>query len=167
MDKKNKEKEMIILTNIFSNLNCAILTTINNIQAYNIYKLRKKLYKNKIKFKIIKNSIAKIIIKKSTKSILIKDFKGSTAIAWGNIEINIISKIFTDFQEEIKKTIIKSGFYNGTRLNINTIRSLSKIQNFDTIKINLLVLIKLVSIKLLSQILTPATNIVFMLKKKL
>ena len=115
-------------------------------------------------FKVVKNSLAKLAVQNSIFNCLSVDFSGSTAITWSNRDVITLAKILVDFQKNIKNFTIKTGFYNGVKLDISDIKSFALMPSLIELRVRILNLIFLIPSKFLFQVNIPALCVMDLIK---
>lgn len=164
MKRIEKQKQIHFLKNIFVSSKSIILTSVESLNAAEISLLRRKLHSVGVGFKVIKNNLAKIALDSTPANVLIKDFKNSTAIAWSFVDEIYPAKILVEYQENLEKFKIKSGYNAGQRFDLAKVKELAKLPNLSELRAQLLGIIQSVPGTLLGQISAPASQLVCVIK---
>ncbi len=167
MDRAQKQEQIDYLKSVFGKIESMVLTSVEGLDASQVAELRKKLHESKVSFKVVKNKLAKIAISDSDVSVLGDDFIGSTAIAWSNTDAVGPAKVIVNFQKDVEKFKIKSGFNAGKRLGLDELKVLAKLPSLDELRTNILGLVQAVPAKLLAQVNAPASHMIAILQAKI
>jgi large subunit ribosomal protein L10 len=167
MEKATKEQQISFVKDLFANAECLVLTNIEGLNAGEVSSLRRGLHEANIGFKVIKNKLARKAIADTNASVLFDDFVGSTAVAWSNDNPVAPAKILVKFEKELEKLQLKAGFNCEKRLDIEAIKTLSKLPSLDELRAQLLGLFMTPASKLLAQINAPASHTVGVLQAKI
>lgn len=166
MERAQKQEQIDTLKGIFANSESLVLSSIEGLNAEEITGVRKKLHENGVQFKVFKNKLANLALKDTDASDMCQDFSGSTAIAWSADDAVGPAKLLIEFEKQIKKFKVKSGFNARARLGHDAVKALSKLPSLDELRSTLLGLLQAVPAKLLAQVNAPAQNLVGVLQAK-
>jgi large subunit ribosomal protein L10 len=132
---KLEEKKQIVenLHERFSRSKVVIATDYKGLDVMMINDLRSKLREADIEFQVVKNTML-VRASEDTDVALIKDtFKGPSAVALSYEDPVAPAKILTEFAKENDKLEIKAGVMDGKVLDIDAIKSLSKLPSREVL----------------------------------
>ena len=142
------------------------LMNVEGLNACDISNLRRGLHDANVGFKVIKNKLARKALAETSGKVLFDDFVGSTAIAWSDDAV-APAKILVKFEKELEKLQLKAGFSAGARLDIEGIKTLSKLPNLEELRAQLSGVFMAPAAHLLAQINAPAGHLVGVLQAKM
>ncbi len=165
MNKKEKELQIQLLSNILFNMKCIILVGIDCLNTVDITELRRELYNNNIQLKVLKNNLAKISVNNTNMMHLNKYFIKSTAIAWSNVDKLNIFNIIINFNKQHNNLNIKFGSIDKKNISIEEMKFLATLPSIKLLRIKIINVIKSIILKLIISIHMPYKQIINILKK--
>jgi large subunit ribosomal protein L10 len=167
MDKANKEQQISFVKNLFDHAESVVLANIEGLNAVEVNNLRKGLHEANVGFKVVKNKLARKALFETPAKVLSDDFVGSTAIAWSDSNVSAPAKVLVKFEKELEKLKLKAGFNAGLRLDLEGIKTLSKLPSLEELRAQVLGLFTAKASQLLAQINAPASHVVGVLQAKI
>ena len=147
MNRTQKEEQIALLNNIFSEAGVVIVTQNTGLKVSEITDLRKQMRVAGGSFKVAKNSLVKIALKGTEYEKMAEMFSGPTCIAFSD-DVVSAPKVVASFSKINEKLVIVGGAMGQKTLNVGEVRSLAELPSLDELRA-----------KLLSIINTPATRI--------
>jgi large subunit ribosomal protein L10 len=167
MQKPTKEEQIAFVKELFAKAESLVLTNIEGLNATEISTIRRGLHDANIGFKVVKNKLARKALADTTANSLFGDFVGSTAVAWSDDDAVAPAKILVKFEKEFEKLQLKAGFNSNARLDLEGIKTLSKLPNLEELRAQMLGVFLAKASQLLAQINAPASHIVGVLQAKM
>lgn len=133
MNREEKEASVSLLKEKFSQANVAILTEFSGMGVEEMGEVRKELRSVEGEFKVVKNTIAIRAAVGTPFEGISAYFKGSTAIAFGYADPVAPTKALKKVADKQKKLIIKAGVIEGTVVDLDGIRKISKLPSKDVL----------------------------------
>jgi large subunit ribosomal protein L10 len=166
MERQKKEEQITFLRDALADVESVVLSSVQGLTVSEVSDLRGKLHDAGVNYMVVKNTLAKMVVRDTELSVLEQDFAGPTAIAWSKDDPVAPAKILVDFQKDVEKFEIRSGYNSGSRLEFAQLDALAKLPSLDELRAQLLGTINGVGAKLLAQFNAPASNLVGVFKAK-
>ena len=103
------------------------LMDFKGLNVTEITELRRKLHEASISMRVVKNSLAKRALKEVSIDCLDNFFVGPTGVIWSSEDSVIPARVLLEFVKKHEKGIIKAGIIDGTFVNEDEIKSISKL----------------------------------------
>ncbi|MDO7253775.1 50S ribosomal protein L10 [Helicobacter cappadocius] len=127
---KNEKTQMVEhLSSEFKNASALLVCDYKGLTVKSLEELRMSARKEQVKVQVIKNTLAKISMSNAGYPDL--DLKDTNIFIWGNDQIGL-SKLVAKFGEANKdKFAIKTGCFDGERVELDHIMAISKLPSRD------------------------------------
>lgn len=159
MLREKKTQVVSDLTQYFSEYSALIITHYHGLTVQQMTDLRSKFFEAGIRFMVIKNRLVKIALKESDFSSLESDFSGPTAIALSNDPV-AVAKVLVDFAKENEQLKLIKGFVDGSEVDPEGIKTLSKMPSLDELRAKLIALLQTPASSLASVLTAPSSSVV-------
>lgn len=148
--KAIQEKSAIVdqIVDKINNASSIVLIEYQGLTVFQDTKLRNMFRENGVEYKVLKNRLVKRAFNQLGYTDFDKDLEGPTAVAFGSSDIAAPAKVVTDAIKEFKKIKVKSGFVDGTYLDVQGVNALASLPSRE-------VLIA----KMLGSMLSPVTRL--------
>lgn len=158
MLRSEKIKVVDDLKEMFSGHTSAAIAHYHGLNMSQITELRNRLREAGIRFMIAKNSLAKIAVNDNKFSELDEHLTGPTAIAVSNDPV-ALAKILSQFVEENEQLKLIGAIVDGQWLNVNGIKTLSKMPSLDELRAKIIALLVTPATSIASILVAPATKV--------
>ncbi len=152
MDKVQKQQVVAELQDSFASATTIVVTHYKGLTVAEITDLRRKMRKLGADFRVTKNSLAKLALKDTKHAKLCELLVGPVAIAYSEDPV-AAAKGIVEFANDNDKLIILGGAVGEESVDVNRIRTLSKLPSLDELRAQILRTIN-----------TPATRIACILQ---
>ena len=152
MDKLQKGQVVEQLQASFANAGTIVVTHYKGMTVAEITNLRKNMRKLGAEFRVTKNSLAKLALKDTKYAKLAELLVGPVALAYSEDPI-AAAKGIVEFANDNEKLIILGGAVGEESVDINRIKTLSKLPSLDELRAQILRILN-----------TPATRIACVLQ---
>ncbi|MCH9754033.1 MAG: 50S ribosomal protein L10 [Alphaproteobacteria bacterium] len=147
------------LTQDFTDFNSLIITHYHGLTVKQVTELRTKLFEVGVKFIVVKNRLVKLALKDSNFVALESNFSGPTAIALSNDPV-AVAKILIDFSKENEELKLIKGFVEGSELDLEGIKTLSKMPSLDELRAKIISLLQTPASSVASVLTAPSSSVV-------
>lgn len=152
MNRKEKEKNVELMTDRLKKSKTVIFTDFQKLKVSEMTELRSKLRKSSALLKVIKNRLARRVLEKEGLKEIEKYVDGPTAMATSEADPASVAKVLVEFAKEHEFLKVRGGLIEGKTLEYAQINELAKLPSRE-------VLIA----KVLGSMNAPATNLVYVL----
>jgi large subunit ribosomal protein L10 len=128
-------KEAVVeeLNQKFNQAKSLVMTDYIGLNVAEMTELREKLREAGVEYKVVKNTLATIAARDADLEEIIDYFSGPTAIAFGMDDVISPAKVLVKFADDHDVLEIKAGYLNGEIINIDKVKSLSKVPDRETL----------------------------------
>ena len=133
MDRKEKEREVELLTDRLTKAKAVIFTDFRRLKVSEMSALRSQLRKSEAILKVIKNRLIRRVLEKEGLQELDKFIDGPTAVATSESDPASVAKVLVEFAKEHEFLKLRGGFAEGKPLSLSEIDTLAKLPSRDTL----------------------------------
>ncbi len=127
MVTETKKQEVEALRGSFNEASSAVFANFSGVDVAGMTALRKELRVSNSKLKVVKNTLARIAAKETPFECADDMFKGPISVAFGfGDDISAPAKVLIDFAKENANLEIIGGAIEGSLLDVNGVKELSK-----------------------------------------
>lgn len=149
MNRTQKEEVIADLRVDFSGVQGAVLAEYQGMSVREISEIRRAFGSANVKVKVLKNRLARIAAEGTPLEVISQDFVGPVALAYSLEDPVSPAKIADEWADKQDKFILKCGYVDNTRIDLNGISALAKLPGPDELRS-----------KLLNVMLAPGTQLV-------
>ena len=133
MNRKQKEKVVEELSQIFSDSGVVIVAHYSGLTVSEISNLRVQIKAANSNFKVTKNTLTKRAIKDTNFEILDKLFVGPTSLAYSDDAVST-SKVMVEFAKNNENLKILGGVMGQKELSVDEIKQLASLPSMDSLR---------------------------------
>lgn len=105
----------------------AVVTDFKGLKVEELTILRSKLRESGVDYQVVKNTLARIALTDGQHEVLKDSFKENCAVAFGYDDPVSCAKVLVDYAKGNKKFLLKSGSLQGTLIDAEGVKELSKL----------------------------------------
>lgn len=156
---KNKKTEVVEdLKSLFSNHKSVMMIHYHGLNSEKITSLRKEMKESQVSFLVVKNTLAKIAVKDTGFDVISKYMSGPTALIVTNNAVTA-AKVLVKFIKENEDLKYIGGCLDGSELDFEDVKTLSKLPSLDELRARLIALINTPASSLVSILGVPGGNV--------
>lgn len=133
MDRKQKEQEVVSLSDRFKKAKALIFAGYRGLKVAEMTELRMKLKRSASVMKVVKNRLVKRVLEKEGLKDLEKYFVEPTALATSESDPASVAKVLVEFAKDHDKLRIKGGYLDGKFLDVKSIDALAKLPSREVL----------------------------------
>jgi large subunit ribosomal protein L10 len=141
-----------------------VLTNFRGLTVADMTVLRENLRSQKIEYRVIKNRLFKIALQKAGCESLDDLLIGPTGMAFGYDDPVPATRVIHEFAEKFEKLTVKGGLLEGKRIDLKTLKKISKLPSKDVLIARFLGSIQSPANKLALTLQQTACNLVYAIK---
>ena len=119
-----------------------VVTDFKGLDVASVDELRSQLRKANVSYEVVKNTLVRAALAGTSKENLAPLFKGNSAIAFNEEDPATPAKMLLEFQKDHEELVLKGAWLDGNILDVEGVKSLSKLPGKDELRATLLSLFK-------------------------